>query len=176
MKVPKMPKVSFLTVMTNKKILLSLAQYILILLAFSSCSLYAGPSSDNETKESGKNCYRVTFFSLKQAHSIGDSRFLLHDNGTFEFDIEKEELLDSKGTYRIDGVTFEATAEFTIKKRRVYHYTFSFKGIAVFDTYAAGTAKLKEYIEENKLTQEVSFLFFGSRKTENNNKKISPFF
>ena len=164
--------------MTNKKIILSLAQYILFLLAFA-CGIAcadAGPSPDNETKKCGENCYRVTFFSLKQRHSIGDSRFLLHDNGVFEFDIEKEELLDSKGTYSIDGVTFEATAEFTIKKRRLYHYAFSFKGIAIFDTFAAGTARLKEYIKENKLTQEVPFLFFASRKTENSNRKFSPFF
>jgi hypothetical protein len=160
----------------NKNILIPLSSLIITFVALSSSSLWAELSPDNSTEKDRKTYYEVKFFSLKPGHSIGASRFLLEDNKKFEFVIEKEKLADPKGTYHIKGTTFTADAEFSIEKRRMYHYSFSFKGISVMDTYIAGIARLKEFVEENKLTQQIYFLFFASTKSEKGNKKTNPFF
>lgn len=156
--------------MGENKILVLWVLCILLWFIIAPNSLYAEASQDNSTRQDEKNDYKIKFFSLKRGSTIGPSQFQLLDNGVFEFDIEKEELIDPKGTYRIKNAIFEATAEFSVKKRRRYQYILYFKGIKVFNSYVVGTVRLREHIDGNKLTQEVSFFFFGSQKLENEKK------
>ncbi len=133
-------------------------------------------SFDNSTGKSDKLWYAVTFMSLKTGNSIGPFQFQLHKNGFFEIAMEKEHLSDLKGTYHINRAIFDATAKFRIKRKKRCKYSLSFKGIAIYDMYYTGIARLTEYIEGNKLTQELPFLFFATRKTSDKTGKKIDFF
>ncbi len=159
--------------MIKKKILLVCVSII------TACGVFFIPaasthcSTDNATVE---NYYYATFFSLQQRHTIGPSKISLNPEGMFVFIIEGEALQAQTGIYTIKGVSFEATTEFTLQKRKSYHYVIHFKGIAVFDAYIAGIARLKEYIEENRLSQEIPFLFFASKNSGERSPIRTPFF
>jgi hypothetical protein len=137
--------------------------FIPLILSYTTHELFAESVQNIETKNS---LYQIKFYSLKNNNSIGAAQFKLNEDGSLIINIEGEELSDFKGKYNIKSMLFKATAEFTIKRKINYHYALSFNGIAVFDTYLAGTAKLIEYIEGNKPTQELQFLFIASNKSE----------
>lgn len=162
--------------MNFKKYVIPILLYIFLLLTLVSQTLYADASSDNNTGKNEKPWQNLVFLSLTRRHSIGPSQFRLHNNGLFELNIEKEDLADAEGTYLLDGIRFEATFNFKIKRKKMYSYELSFNGIAIFETYFGGTAGLREYIQGDRLTQEMTFLFFASPQTANDTKTKIPFF
>lgn len=120
------------------------------------------PQPENKLANGVQKIYKITFFSLKRGHSIAPSRMLLYDNGTFEIKIERENLLAPQGNYTIEGYQFTGEWKFTIKRTRSYQYVSQFKGLNVFNSYIIGFLNLKEYIEEQRLTQELPFIFFAA--------------
>lgn len=148
------------------KICLSL---VVLILAAAPCSA-AGNSGDNQTMP----WYSITCFSLKQGSVMRNARFRLHDNGRFEFIIQGETLRGTTGSYQYDGLRFSAAVDFSLGRGKPYRYVLSFTGMRVLEAYA-GFARLREYIEETKLTQEVFFLFIASRESENKPERRIPF-
>jgi hypothetical protein len=121
-------------------------------------------------KQSG-SVFAITFFSLKQGHSIGPAQLRLSDNGSLELTIAEETLSGQTGTFTIDGPIFTAATEFSTRQVRQHHYTLAFKGITLFNTYIAGTARLREYLDGNRFIQEALFLFTGSTKTADSDQE-----
>jgi hypothetical protein len=122
-------------------------------------------------KESLK-IYNITFFSLKRGHSIAPATMILYDNGRLEIKLERENLLTPQGKYTVADYLFEGDWEFTVKKTRPYHYASHFKGLYLFDTYIIGLFTLKEYIEDQRLTQEIPFVFYAAlREKESGSEK-----
>jgi len=130
---------------------------------------------DNAARPPGPDWFSTTFFSLKRGNSIGPARFMLHDNGTFEFVIEDEAVQNVCGSYTVSGSGFTAEARFSVMREKPCSYVFSFTGLALFKTYVAGMATLREYIEENTLIQEIPFLFFSTSAPEKSAEKRFPF-
>jgi hypothetical protein len=128
-------------------------------------------------KESLK-IYNITFFSLKQGHSIAPAIMILYDKGSLEIKLERENILTPHGKYTVADHLFKGDWEFTIQRTRPYLYASHFKGLYLFDTYIIGLFTLKEYIEEQRLTQEIPFVFFatlrekesGSQKSKDSNQ------
>jgi hypothetical protein len=112
-------------------------------------------------KESEKT-YNITFFSLKRGHSIAPSTMILYDNGSLEIKLERENILTPHGKYTVADYLFEGDWEFTIKRTRPYQYASHFKALYLFDTYIIGLFTLKEYIEDQRLTQEIPFVFYAA--------------
>jgi len=102
--------------------------------------------------------YELSFFSLKQGSALKNARMKLCDNGKLAFDIRGERLQGVAGIYSRDGVRFGATVSFSVHKGKKYRYVIRMDGIRLFEAYA-GIARLQEYIEESRLTQEIIFLF-----------------
>jgi len=136
----------------------------------------AEKSDDNATQEKKSHRYSMTFISLKPSHSIRDASCVLSDNGTFEFKIANEELAYTSGSFNLDRAFFESTAKFTIKSDKEYHYELSLKGISIAEMYVFGVATLCEFIEDDRLTQKLTFLFLASSETKDKTIGNLPFF
>jgi hypothetical protein len=122
------------------------------------------PLKEKTPDKESRKIYNITFFSLKRGHSIAPATMILYDNGSLEIKLERENILTPHGKYTVTDYLFEGDWEFTIKKTRPYQYASHFKGLYLFDTYIIGLFTLKEYIEEQRMTQEISFLFFAAIK------------
>ena len=118
----------------------------------------------NQLKEKPrvKKTYDISFFSLKREHSIAPATMILYDNGSLEIKLERDNLLTPQGKYTVYDYLFEGDWEFTINRTKPYQYASHFKGLYLFGTYIIGLFKLKEYIEDKLLTQEIPFIFYAS--------------
>lgn len=102
----------------------------------------------------------VTFISLKPGSAIGASNLHLHADGTLDFSIEGETLINSRGTWSEQKNRFAATIDFTVDKRTSFHYRLTFNGYRLMGLHA-GRAHLCEYDRSERLTQEIGFLFYA---------------
>lgn len=161
----------------NHNACVSPAHPVLLLIVFvlAACDPYPGQPPDTGTDKSTPVWYEAKFFSLKPGSALSASRFRLLDKGVFEFTIAGETMLNPRGTYRMDDTRFEATADFAVHKKTTFKYRLSLTGIKVFES-CAGTARLQEYTDAGKQTQEIMFLFFAENESESSAAKKNPFF
>jgi hypothetical protein len=127
----------------------------------------SNPQQENKLVTGVQKIYKITFFSLKRGHSIAPGRMFLYDNGSFEIKIEGENFLKPQGKYAIDGYQFNGEWNFAIKRTRPYQYVSQFKGVNVFNNYIIGLLTLKEYIENQRLTQQIPFIFIAVLEDKN---------
>jgi hypothetical protein len=120
------------------------------------------PLAEKTPAKEGQKIYNITFFSLKRGQSIAPATMILYDNGSLEIKLERENLLTPHGKYTVADYLFEGDWEFTITRTKPYRYASHFKGLYLFDTYIIGLFTLKEYIEDQRLTQEIPFVFFAT--------------
>ena len=154
---------AFCCALTGKVIFTLLISIALIPSPF---SLYAVEKQNNKSQLQGKlpakegyKTYSATFFGLKRGNSIAPATMILYDKGGLEIKIEREHLAASQGKYSTTNYVFEGDWQFTINRTRPYHYISHFKGLYLFDTYIIGLLTLKEYIEEQRLTQEIPLTY-----------------
>lgn len=102
----------------------------------------------------------VTFISLKPGSAIGASNLDLHADGTLDFSIEGETLIDSRGTWSGQENHFRAAVDFTVDKRASFHYRLTCNGYRLMGLHA-GRALLSEYDRSERLTQKIGFLFYA---------------
>jgi hypothetical protein len=124
--------------------------------------------------------FKTSFISLARGHAIAPSFFIFGDEGQFEIQTPGEDFLKTKGSYTKNNLQFNARFEAALlKQKKNYLYTFSLKGISLFENYIAGILILNESIRETGQTQEVRFLFIGTPQTdaepEEKGKGLFPF-
>lgn len=144
----------------------------LICLANSSCH---EATAGEVSSDSQSGWYQLTCISLKQGNALKNARLRPSDNGTLHFEIQGEPLRGVQGAYALDGIRFNATIEFSVVKRKPYRYVLRLDGIRLFEAYA-GVARLGEYIEGNRKTQEILFLFLAARPASKKPDTKLPFF
>ena len=132
------------------------------------------------TISSSAKPFKTSFISFKRGHSIAPSFLTFGDEGQLEMQTPGEEFLKSKGSYTKNNLLFNARFEATlVKQKKHYLYTFTFKGISLFENYIAGVLHLNESIRETGQIQEVTFLFLGTPETdaapEEDRKGLFPF-
>ncbi len=110
-------------------------------------------AADNQT-------LTVKFISLKPGNTIGSAHLHLHANGTLDFSIEDETLINTGGTWSIQTNSFSAAVDFTIDKQVPFHYRLTFDGYRLMGLHA-GRALLSEHDRHERLTQEIWFLFYA---------------
>jgi len=110
-------------------------------------------AADNQT-------LTVKFISLKPGNTIGSAHLHLHANGTLDFSIDDETLINVRGTWSTQANRFSASVNFTIDKQAPFHYRLKFDGYRLRDLHA-GRAYLYEYDRHERLTQEIWFLFYA---------------
>jgi hypothetical protein len=91
-----------------------------------------------------------------------------------------EDFLKTEGSYTKENLQFNALFEATLlKQKKHYRYTFTLKGISLFENYIAGVLVLNESIRETGQSQEVRFLFLGTPEAdaapEEKEKGLFPF-
>jgi hypothetical protein len=145
------------------------------------------PVPQKESKEtikptisSSAKPFKTSFISLKRGHSLAPSFLTFGDEGEFEMQTPGEDFLKTKGSYTKNNLLFNARFEATLlKQRKHYLYTFTLKGISLFQNYIGGVLVLNESIRETDQSQEVRFLFFGTPETgaapEEKGKELFPF-
>jgi hypothetical protein len=131
------------------------------------------PLTEKTPDKEGQKIYNITFFSLKRGHSIAPSTMILYDNGSLEIKLERENILTPHGKYTVADYLFEGDWEFTIKRTRPYQYASHFKALYLFDTYIIGLFTLKEYIEAQRLTQEIPFVFYATLREKESAREKS---
>ena len=124
--------------------------------------------------------FKTSFISLSRGHAIAPSFLIFGDEEQFEIQTPGEDFLKTKGNYTKNNLQFDARFEATIlKQKKNYLYTFTLKGISLFENYIAGVLVLNESIRETDQTQEVRFLFLGSPQAdsepEEKGKGLFPF-
>ena len=102
----------------------------------------------------------VTFISLKPGSTIGAANLHLHADGTLDFSIEDETLINSRGTWSQQENRFAAAIDFTVDKRASFHYRLTLDGYCLMGAHA-GRAHLREYDSRERLTQKIWFLFYA---------------
>jgi hypothetical protein len=119
------------------------------------------------TISSSTKPFKTSFISLKRGHSIAPSFITFGDEGELEVQTPGENFLKTKGSFTKDGLLFNASFEANLlRQKKNYLYTFTLKGISLFENYIAGVLVLSEYIRETDQTQEVRFLFLGTPEAE----------
>jgi hypothetical protein len=140
------------------------AKTILAYVAFSALLVcFTGPAagaSDNRT-EPGR-CFDITFVSLKPGHSIAPAKARLSDNATLALVIENEPFAHARGSFAVTGFRFEADCFFVLQRLPNYRYTLTMKGLMLFSTYILGRATVQEFLQNERLIQEIPFLFIAS--------------
>jgi hypothetical protein len=110
-------------------------------------------AADNQTLS-------IRFISLKPGNEIEASHLHLHADGTLDFSIEGETLINTRGNWSLQSNRFSAAVDFTIDKQTPFHYLLKFEGYCLMGLYA-GRARLCEYERHRRLTQEMWFLFYA---------------
>jgi len=117
----------------------------------------AEENSDNQT-------LRVNFLSLKPGSSIAPASLRLHADATIDLSIENETLSRVGGEWALQDNRFSATADFSVDRRAALNYRLIFNGYHLMGLYA-GRARLQEYDRQNRLVQELRFLFYADART-----------
>jgi len=123
----------------------------------SSCWAQDAPAdiTDNQTLQ-------VSFFSLKPGSSIGPSRLHLRPGGLLDVSIPGETLTSVGGSWSLQQRRFAAAADFTLDGHPLFHYRLVWNGFGVLGRYA-GRARLLEYDRQDRLMQEIIFLFYAEK-------------
>ena len=91
------------------------------------------------TTPSSAKPFKTSFISLTRGHAIAPSFLTFGDEKQFEIQTPGEDFLQAKGTYTKNTMLFNAHFEATLlKQKKHYQYTFTIKGISLFDNYIAG--------------------------------------
>jgi hypothetical protein len=155
----------------------------LFVLALQSGSIAAGPAEDPKGSGPGTAAdatapltFSTSFVGLSPGHTISTSLFVFGDGNTFEIKIPGVDYREPAGTYARKGLMFVADFSATVlKQKKHYRYTFSAKGISLFDSYIVGTMVLDEWINETGQQQTVRFLFGGSSEAAGSEDKKNTF-
>ena len=110
-------------------------------------------AADNQTLQ-------IKFISLNPKNTIRPSTLHLHADGTLDFSIEGETLINTGGTWSIQTNRFSAAVDFTLVKQISLHYHLTFDGYRLMGAHA-GRARLYEYDRNERLTQEILFIFYA---------------
>jgi hypothetical protein len=155
----------------------------LFVLALQSGSPAAGPAAD--PKGSGPSAaadaaaartFSTSFVSLSPGHTIAASLFVFSDGNAFEIKIPGVECREPSGSYTQSGLTFKADFSAAVRKQgKHYRYTFSAKGIWLFDSYIGGIMELDEWINETGQQQKVTFVFWGTSEAAGSEEKKNLF-
>lgn len=160
---------------------------IIIFIPTTTLSLGIVPVPQEESKEaikptisSSAKPFKTSFISLKRGHSIAPSFLTFGDEGQFEMQTPGEDFLKTKGNYTKNNLLFNARFEATLlKQKKHFMYTFTLKGISLFQNYIGGVLVLNESIRETGQSQEVRFLFLGTPERdvapEEKGKGLFPF-
>ena len=152
-----------------------------IMLALQSGSIAAGPKGsgqDPAANEAVTRTFQTSFISLSPGHAIAASLLVFSGENTFEMQIPGVTYLDPSGACTKNGLFFKADFSATVRKQgKHYRYTFSAKGIWLFDRYIAGIMVLEERIEETGQQQKVTFVFWGASEAAGSDeeKNLFPF-
>ena len=123
--------------------------------------VYAHPCRAQSPLSAANNqTLSIRFISLKPGNEIEASTMHLHTDGTLDFSIEGETLINTGGTWSIQTNRFSATVDFAIDKQMPFHYLLNFDGYCLMSLYA-GRARLCEYNHHEHLMQEILFLFYA---------------
>ena len=115
----------------------------MVLLCCCLATLYMHPRScraQSPTDAADNQTLAVTFISLKPGSTIGSSNLHLHADGTLDFSIDGETLLDSRGTWSQQENRFAANVDFTVDKRASFHYRLTFDGYRLMGLHAGRRA------------------------------------
>lgn len=110
-------------------------------------------AADNQT-------LTIKFISLKPGNTIGSAHLNLHTNGTLDFSIDDETLINARGSWSTQANRFSASVNFIIDKMVPFHYRLTFDGYCLMGLHA-GRANLCEYDRHELLMQETWFLFYA---------------
>ena len=135
----------------------------MVLLCCCLATLYVHPHycrAQSPTDAADNQTLPVTFISLKPGSTIGASNLYMHADGTLDFSIDNETLLDSRGTWSQQENRFAARVDFTVDKQSSFHYRLTFDGYSLRGLYA-GRAHLCEYDRHERLMQEIGFVFYA---------------
>ena len=160
-----------------------------ILLSLLMLLLHAGATASGQAdvKGSGRSAaadaaaartFSTSFVSLSPGHTIAASLFVFSDGNAFEIQIPGVECREPSGSYTQSGLTFKADFSAAVRKGgKHYRYTFSAKGIRLFDSYIGGIMELEELINETAQQQKVSFVFWGTSEASSSDeeKNLFPF-
>lgn len=158
-----------------------------LLLSLLMLLLHAGAvaSGQADPKEQGRSAaedapaprtFSTSFVCLSPGHTIASSDFVFSGGSAFEIKIPGVEYREPSGTYTRNGLMFAADFSATVlKQKKHYRYTFSAKGISLFESYIAGTMVLDELINETGQQQKVTFVFWGTSEAAGSEENKSPF-
>jgi len=158
-----------------------------ILLSLLMLLLHAGAiaSSQADVKGSGPSAaadaaaartFSTSFVSLSPGHTISPSLFVFGDANSFEIKIPGVECREPSGSYTQSGLTFKADFSAAVRKGgKHYRYTFSAKGIWLFDSSIGGIMELDEWINETGQQQKVTFVFWGTSEAAGSEAKKNLF-
>ena len=158
-----------------------------ILLSLLMLLLHAGviASSQADVKGSGPSAaadaaaartFSTSFVSLSPGHTIAASLFVFSDANSFEIKIPGVECREPSGSYTQSGLTFKADFSAAVRKQgKHYRYTFSAKGIWLFDSSIGGIMELDEWINETGQQQKVTFVFWGTSEAAGSEAKKNLF-
>ena len=144
-------------------------------------------SGQADLKQSGRSAaadaaapltFSTGFVGLSSGHTIAASLFVFSDGNAFEIKIPGVDWLEPSGSYTQSGFTFKADFSAAVRKGgKHYRYTFSTKGIRLFDSYIGGIMELEELINETAQQQKVSFVFWGTSEASSSDeeKNLFPF-
>ena len=155
----------------------------LMLLILHTGTMAAGPAAD--PKEHGRSVaadgaaprtFSTSFLSLSPGHAISSSLFIFGDGNSFEIQIPGVDCFEPSGSYTQSGLTFKADFSAAVRKGgKHYRYTFSAKGIWLFDSYIGGIMELDEWINETGQQQKVTFVFWGTSEAAGSEEKKNLF-
>lgn len=137
-----------------------------------------GAGQGSEVVAAAPRTFSTSFVSLSPGHTIAASLFVFSDGSAFEIQIPGVEYREPSGTYTRNGLMFAADFSATVlKQKKHYRYTFSAKGISLFENYIAGIMVLEELINETGQCQTVRFVFWGTSEAAGSeeNKSLFPF-
>jgi hypothetical protein len=120
--------------------------------------------------------FSTSFLSLSPGHAISSSLFIFGDGNSFEIQIPGVDCFEPSGSYTQSGLTFKADFSAAVRKGgKRYRYTFSAKGIWLFDSYIGGIMELDEWINETGQQQKVTFVFWGTSEAAGSEEKKNLF-
>ncbi len=120
--------------------------------------------------------FSTSLVSLSPGHTIAASLFIFRTGNAFEIKIPGVNCLEPSGSYMQSGITFKADFSATVGKQgKHYRYTFSAKGIWLFDSYIGGIMELDEWINETGQQQKVTFVFWGTSEAAGSEEKKDLF-
>ena len=120
--------------------------------------------------------FSTSFVSLSPGDAIAASNFVFSDGNAFEIKIPGVDWLEPSGSYTQSGLTFKADFSAAVRKQgKHYRYTFSAKGIWLFDSYIGGIMELDEWINETGQQQKVTFVFWGTSEAAGSDEKKNLF-